>query len=58
MSDLHWYVKAELTVIGPDEGPVRCGIEYDATTAEHAKKIQGELGAYFASLNDKKEIAS
>ena len=54
MSDQHWYLKAECVVIGPDEGPVRISIEYDATTREHAEKIQGDLGSYFQGLNDKK----
>ena len=53
MSDSNWYVKVELTVIGPNEGAVKSGIEYQATTREMAEGIQNELGQFFIEKNKK-----
>lgn len=49
----NWYVKCELTVIGPDEGPVRAIVEFDATTRALATEIQSDLAAYFTGKNVK-----
>jgi hypothetical protein len=49
----NWYVKCELIVIGPDEGPVKATLEYEATTEEMAKQIQSDLAEYFNSKNEK-----
>jgi hypothetical protein len=47
----NWYVKVELTVIGPGEGPVKSEVEYQSTTKEMATGIQNELAHYFVSKN-------
>lgn len=54
MGKENWYVKVELTVIGPEEGPVKAELEYQATTREVATGIQSDLSNYFNSLNKKK----
>ena len=48
----NWYVKVELTVIGPQEGPVKSDVEYQSTTKEMACEIQADLAKYFVSKND------
>ena len=50
----NWYVKCELIVIGPDEGPVKASLEYEATTEEMAKQIQDDLSGYFNNKNKSK----
>lgn len=54
MADANWYVKVDLVVIGPDEGPVTANLEYAATTEKVAKEIQKDLGDYFNGKNIKK----
>ena len=47
----NWYVKVELTVIGPKEGPIKSEVEYQSTTREVAQDIQSDLAKYFVSKN-------
>lgn len=47
----NWYVKAELTVIGPKEGPIKTEVEYQSTTRDVAEQIQADLAKYFVGKN-------
>lgn len=46
-----WYAKIELTVIGPNEGPVKAEVEYQATTREFATGLQDKLAQLGIELN-------
>ena len=49
--EANWYLEVVCKVIGPKEGPIVIGIEYQATTKELAQSIQNELAEYFKSKN-------
>ena len=49
-----WYVKAELTVIGPKEKPVIITGEYLGTNRGVAENLQNQFGAAITALNQAK----